>query len=68
MMKRNQFRDVTDKELDEIKIIKRKPIKIKQEKLDKMKDVDTKSIVSYNIYYGRAGRRHNKSEHFSDQS
>ena len=47
-----------------IKVVEQKPEKIKTENLDP----NDKAIMGYNIYWGRAHRTADKSEHFSNEA
>lgn len=55
---------ITSFDFKDIKVVDAKPEKIKEEDIDP----DTKTDTAYNIMYGRAGRSHDKSAHFSEQA
>ena len=62
MKKQGKTINVTSK--DDIKVVEAKPEKIKEVKIDP----DSKSTIAYNIFYGRAHRTQQKSEHFSNEA
>jgi len=62
MKKQGKTINVTDK--NQIKVVEAKPEKIKEVKIDP----NSKSTIAYNIFYGRAHRTQQKSEHFSENA
>jgi hypothetical protein len=62
MKKQGKTINVTSK--DQIKVVEAKPEKIKEVKIDPK----NKSTIAYNIFYGRAHRTQQKSEHFSNEA
>ncbi len=58
------FKEKTGKEGIDIKVYEEKPEKVKTENLDP-KD---RAVMGYNVYWGRAHRTADKSEHFSNEA
>jgi len=58
------FKEKTGKDIKSVMVVTEKPEKIKTENLDP-KD---RAEIGYNIYWGRAHRTADKSEHFSDNA
>ena len=58
------FKEKTGKDGVDIRVIEEKPEKIKTENLDPA----DRAVIGYNIYWGRAHRTADKSEHFSNEA
>ena len=58
------FKEKTGKDVKDLIVLEQKPEKIKTENLDP----SDRAIVGYNIFWGRAHRTADKSEHFSNEA